>query len=101
MAQFAIHGNWRSISALAVLFVFLGLVAFAVAGGLQTIPVNEKGVATRVQFGLGLYVLSFLVIGLGMWSKEDHIAVMGIIGLNMLIILDIILRIGVLSFNLI
>ena len=101
MAQFAIHGNWRSISALTVLFVFLGLLAFAVAGGLETIPVNEQGVAKRVQFGLGLYVLSFLVIGLGMWSKEDHIAVTGIIGLNLLIILDIILRIGVLSFNLI
>lgn len=101
MAQFAIHGNWRSISALAAFFVFLGALAYAVAGGLSHLPLNPEGVRTRVWFGLGLYLLSFLVIGLGFWSKEDHIAVAGITGFSLLMILDIILRVGVLSFNLI
>ena len=101
MAQFAIHGNWRSVSALATLFVFLGMVAYAMAGGLDHLPLDDQGVGKRVQYGIVLYLLSFVIIGLGFWSKEDHIALAGIIGFSSLIVLDIVLRIGVLSFNLI
>lgn len=101
MAQFAIHGNWRSISALSTLMVLFGMMAFAVAGGLTHLPLDASGVGTRVQFGLGLYLLSFVVIGLGFWSKEDVVAIGGIIALSLLIVLDVLLRIGVLSFNMI
>lgn len=99
MAQLAIHGNWRSVSALATLFVLIGMIAYASAGGLDSLPKTDAGIGVRVQYGLGLYVLCFVVIGLGFWSKEDAIAVMGITLFSLLMILDVLLRIGVLSFN--
>lgn len=101
MAQFALHGNWRSVSALAALFVFIGMLTFALAGGLDHLPLDDNGVSKRVQFGLGIYLVAMLATGLGFWSKEDHVAVLGITGLSALMIIDILERVGVLSFNLI
>lgn len=99
MAQFAIHGGWKSVAALASLLTFLGLLTFSLAGGLADLPDNPSGNARRVQYGLVLYVVSFAIIFFGFWSKEDVIAVAGIIALSMLMILDILLRVGVLSYN--
>lgn len=94
MAQFAVHGTWRSVAALVSLFVFLGLMVFGIAGGFPTTP--HGGLSL---YGLGLYVLSIVVITLGFWSKEDTIAVLGIMGLSALVVLDVLLRIGLLSYN--
>lgn len=94
MAQFAVHGTWRSVIALASLFAFLGLLAFAVAGGTA-----DASKDFRLTFGLGLYGLCFLVIVFGFWSQEDSVAIGGIIGLSLLMILDILLRVGILSYN--
>lgn len=94
MAQFAVHGTWRSVSALAAFFAFVGLLAFGLAGGFPE-PAHMK----VSMLGLALYGLAFLSIVLGFWSKEDTIAVGGIIGISLLMILDILLRVGVLSYN--
>lgn len=94
MAQFAVHGTWRSVIALTALFAFLGLLAFAVAGGTA-----EASKDFRVNFGLGLYALALLTIIFGFWSKEDTVAMGGIIGISLLMILDILLRVGILSYN--
>lgn len=99
MAQFALHGGWKSVAALASLLTFLGLLVFSLAGGLAGIPNDDAGDARRVQYGLLLYLTAFAVIVFGFWSKEDVIAVAGIIALSGLMILDILLRVGVLSFN--
>jgi hypothetical protein len=101
MAQFAIHGGWKSVAALSSLFVLIGMMTYAVAGGLEHLPVNDAGVSKRVSYGLALYGFALLVIILGFWSKEDVIAISGIVGISALLLLDIILRIGVLSFNMI
>ncbi len=85
MAQLAIQGNWKSISALASLLTLFALMGYASIAG--------------VSIGVTLYLLAIVVIFLGFWSKEDSVAIGGIIGLNLLIVLDILLRIGVLSFN--
>lgn len=94
MAQFAVHGTWRSVFALASLFSFLGLLVFALAGGVAPPPHGSVSM-----FGILLYVLAFAVIVLGFWSQEDIIAVLGIMALSSLVILDILLRVGVLSYN--
>lgn len=94
MAQLTVHGNWKSVAAMTSLFIFVGLTAFAVAGG-----VEDKTRTERVNFGLTLYGIAILVIFFGFWSKEDAIAVTGILGISLLLMLDILLRIGVLSFN--
>lgn len=99
MAQFAVHGGWKSVAALASLLTFLGLLVFALAGGLADIPDTPAGTSKRVSYGLALYVVAFAVIFFGFWSKEDVIAISGIIGLSLLLILDILLRVGVLSYN--
>lgn len=99
MAQFAIHGGWKSVAALASLITFTGLLVFALAGGLHSLPDDDAGTGKRVQFGLMLYLTSILVMFFGFWSKEDVIAIAGIIAFSLLMILDIILRIGVLGFN--
>ena len=85
MAQLTVHGNWKSITAMACLFAFVGLLTYAIAAG--------------TSLGLWLYLFAFLAIAFGFASKEDHIAVFGIMAFALLIILDIILRIGVLAFN--
>lgn len=85
MAQLAITGSWKSIAALTSFFVLIGLMGYATV--------------TVTSFGVLLYLLAILVIALGFWSKEDMVAMGGIIGISALIILDILLRIGVLSFN--
>lgn len=99
MAQFALHGGWKSVAALASLLTFLGLLIFSLAGGLAGIPNDDAGDARRVQYGLLLYAAAFAVIVFGFWSKEDVIAILGIVALSALMILDILLRVGVLSFN--
>jgi hypothetical protein len=99
MAQFALHGGWKSVAALACLLTFLGLLTFSMAGGLAGLPDDEAGTDRRVQFGLILYAVAFATMVFGFWSKEDVIAIAGIIALSGLVILDILLRVGVLSFN--
>lgn len=94
MAQFAVHGTWRSVIALTFLFAFTGLLIYGVAGGFP--PPEGKSVSMP---GLLLYVLAMCAIGFGFWSKEDTVAMGGIIGLSLLMILDILLRVGVLSYN--
>lgn len=85
MAQLRIHGNWRSITALASLVTTFGLLAYSVAAG--------------ESLGAWLYVFSSLAIVFGFWSKEDHIAVSGIAAIFLVLTLDIILRIGFLGFT--
>lgn len=94
MAQFAVHGTPRSVVALAALFSFVGLLVFAIAGGFP-----DPAPHTVSPYGLLLYALAIAVIVLGFWSKEDIVAVLGIMGLSGLIILDVLLRVGVLSYN--
>lgn len=85
MAQLTVHANWKSIAALSSMFVFLGLTAFAIVAG--------------TSLGIWLYLVVIALIFFGFWSKEDHLAIVGIMGFWLLIILDIILRIGLLAFN--
>lgn len=99
MAQFAMHGGWKSVAALASLTTFVCLLAFTLAGGLSHIPEGEVGANARVAYGQWLYVSAFALMVFGFWSKEDVLAVAGIIALSLLMILDILLRIGVLGFN--
>lgn len=94
MAQFAVHGTWRSVIALTFLFAFAGLLTYGVAGGL-----HDVAQGARVKFGLLLYLLAVFTIGFGFWSKEDTVAIGGIVGFSLLIILDILLRVGILSYN--
>lgn len=85
MAQLTTHGNWKSIAALASLVALLGLVAYAVVSG--------------ESLGIWLYVFSIAAMVFGFWSKEDHLAIGGIVGINLVLILDILLRIGLLGFT--
>lgn len=94
MAHFAVHGTWRSVAAMTALFAFIGLLLYAIVGGFPPPPHGTLSI-----YGALLYVLVFLTIGFGFWSKEDVIAVLGIMGLAALIILDILLRVGILSYN--
>ena len=94
MAQFAVHGTWRSVFALASLFALVGGIVYAMAGGVPAPAPHALPL-----FGLMLYVLSIVVIGLGFWSKEDVVAVLGIMALATLVILDILFRIGILGYN--
>jgi hypothetical protein len=98
MAQFAIHGTWKSVIALASLFAFIGLLTYALAGGVHQ-PENPGKDHPLPLFGLILYALTIVIIVLGFWSKEDVIAVAGIMALSGLVILDILLRVGVLGYN--
>ncbi|MFA5860790.1 MAG: hypothetical protein WDA16_03755 [Candidatus Thermoplasmatota archaeon] len=99
MAHFAVHGTWRGVAALAALFTFTGMLVFALAGGVHPTPPGPTGQHTFPLFGGLMYVAVLAVIVLGFWSKEDVIAVLGIVGLSALVILDILLRIGVLGYN--
>lgn len=94
MAHFAVHGTWRSVFALTSLFTFMGLLVYGLAGGAP-----EPNLHALPLFGLLLYVLAIAVIALGFWSKEDTIAVLGIIAFALLLILDILFRVGILSYN--
>lgn len=85
MAQVGVHGNWKSILALASLVATVGLLAYSVV--------------THESLGIWLYFFSMAAMILGFWSKEDHIAVGGISMIFLVLILDIILRIGVLGFT--
>lgn len=85
MAQLSIHGNWKSIAALASLVALVGVLAYSVV--------------TRDSTGAWLYIFSFATMIFGFWSKEDHLAVSGITGLFLVLILDIVLRIGMLGFT--
>lgn len=102
MAQFALHGGWKSTAALASLFTFLALLIFSLAGGLDHLPQDkEAGGAKRALYGTFLYLAAFALMFFGFWSKEDVLAILGIIAVSLLIILDVLLRVGVLSFNLV
>jgi hypothetical protein len=85
MAQLTTHGSWKSIAALASLFALVGIVAFTVIA--------------HTSLGIWPYVAAFALMVFGFWSKEDHLAVAGISGLALVLLLDIILRIGILAFN--
>lgn len=85
MAQLRTHGSWTGIAALASLFATLGMILYAVIGA--------------ESLGIWPYVGAFATMVFGFWSKEDHIAVAGISGIALVFMLDIILRIGVLGFN--
>ena len=94
MANFAVHGTWRSVLALTSLFTFVALLAFSIAGGFPQPPLHGLPV-----YGLLLYALAVAVMALGFWSKEDVIAVLGIMAFALLVILDILFRVGILSYN--
>src|SRR5439155_15775056 len=66
MANFAVHGTWRSVLALTSLITFTGLLAYGLAGG-----VPQPALHALPFYGLLLYVLAIAVIVLGFWSKED------------------------------
>lgn len=85
MAQLAYMGDWKSVFALASLLTLFALMGYASIA--------------HVSLGPIIYVIALAVIVLGFWSKEDAIAIGGIVGINLLVILDILLRIGVLGFN--
>ncbi|HET6404515.1 MAG TPA: hypothetical protein VFH78_07700 [Candidatus Thermoplasmatota archaeon] len=85
MAQLSIHGNWKSILGLASFVAMVGVLIVSLATGEST--------------GIWLYLLAIASMVFGFWSKEDHIAIGGIVGLNVIMILDIILRIGLLGFT--
>jgi hypothetical protein len=85
MAQLKVHGNWKSISALACFVALVGVLTFALVA--------------HESVGIWLYVLAFAAMILGFMSKEDHIAIGGIMGIFLVLILDIILRIGLLGFT--
>ena len=85
MAQMAVHGNWKSILGLASLVAMIGLTVYSVVAG--------------ESLGIWLYVFAFAAMILGFWSKEDHVAIGGIVGISLILTLDIILRIGVLGFT--
>lgn len=85
MARLADMSSWRSVFALASLLTFYALMAYA-------------SIAT-ISLGGTIYILAILVITLGFWSQEDSIAIGGIAGISLLVILDVLLRIGVLGFN--
>lgn len=102
MAQFALHGGWKSTAALASLFTFLALLVFTLAGGLDHLPQDKEiGAGNRAMFGTFLYLSAFALTFFGFWSKEDWLAILGIVAVSLLIILDVLLRVGVLSFNLV
>lgn len=82
MARSHVTSSWKAVAA------FLVFVLFAVA--------LFYAALTRERLGGLLYVLAVAAIGLGMWSKQDSAAIGGIIGLNLLVVLDIALRIGIL-----
>lgn len=85
MARLTVHGNWKSILALASFVTLIGLLAYSVVA--------------HESLGIWLYVFAFATMILGFWSKEDHLAVSGITGIFLVLILDIILRIGLLGFT--
>lgn len=85
MARLSVHGNWKSILALASLVAMVGVLIVALVAGESV--------------GIWLYVLAILAMFLGFWSKEDHVAIGGITGFFLVMILDIILRIGLLGFT--
>lgn len=85
MAQLRVHGNWKAIVGMASLVAMFGLIAYSVAA--------------QESLGLWLYVFALLAIVFGFWSKEDHVAVGGIAGIFLVLILDITLRIGMLGFT--
>ncbi|HUR68565.1 MAG TPA: hypothetical protein VM370_04905 [Candidatus Thermoplasmatota archaeon] len=85
MAQMSVHGNWKSILALTSLVTMIGLTIYAVVA--------------HESLGAWLYIFAFAAMVLGFWSKEDHVAIGGIMGIFTILILDIILRIGLLGFT--
>lgn len=85
MAQLGVHGNWKSIAALTCLVTTFGILAYSVVA--------------HESLGMWLYVFSLATMVFGFWSKEDHLAVGGIVALNLVLVLDIILRIGLLGFT--
>lgn len=85
MARMAVHGNWKSIAGLASFVALVGVLVVSLATGEST--------------GIWLYLLSIAAMVFGFWAKEDHIAIGGITGFFLVMILDIILRIGVLGFT--
>lgn len=74
--------NWRSTSAFLVLVLFAMALFYAAV--------------TRERVGGLLYVLGLAAVALGLWAKQDASAVGGIVGLNIVLVLDIAMRVGIL-----
>lgn len=85
MAQLTVHGNWKSIFALASLVAMIGVTAYAVVA--------------HDSIGIWLYAFSLLAMIFGFWSKEDHLAIGGIMGFFTVMMLDIVLRVGLMGFT--
>jgi hypothetical protein len=83
MAKLAPDQRPLSILAAIAFFAFALLLIYATA--------------THVKLGWSIYAIGLVATILGFASREDAFAVGGIIGLNLLVILDIVLRIGVLK----
>ncbi|MHB8586790.1 MAG: hypothetical protein ACYDDF_13265 [Thermoplasmatota archaeon] len=88
MAKLDLGGRPVSILAVLALIAFLLLITY----GIYTAGILGQG----VQLGPLVYVIGIGVVILGFASREDAVAVGGIMGLNLLVILDIALRIGIL-----
>lgn len=83
MAQFAVQRSVASWLALITVLVYLALIAFAVA--------------TSTKLGGILYLLGLAAIIMGFWTKEDNVAILGVMGISFVVILDILLHIGLLG----
>ena len=83
MAQFGVQRAPANMLALFTMLAFLLLIAYAAFTG--------------TKMGGRLYLLGLAAIILGFWTKEDSVAIGGVIGLNFLVILDILLHIGLLG----
>lgn len=82
MAGTHVTSNWRSTSAVLVLVLFAVVTFYAAV--------------THTRVGLPLYLIGILATGLGFWARQDAAAVGGILGLNLVLMLDIAIRIGIL-----
>lgn len=90
MARVFSGGRPVAILGLLALVIFFLLLAYgAYAAGYE-------GRAGEVKLGASIYLLCLGTMVLGFASREDAVAIGAVIGLNILVILDIALRIGVL-----
>jgi hypothetical protein len=88
MAKLGFGGRPLSILAFICLVAFLLLVGYGIVG------VGWYG--HFIQLGPLVYIVGLGTVALGFASREDGVAVGGIMGLNLLVIADILLRVGVL-----
>lgn len=88
MAQFGIQRKAGSMVALLSLLALLALLGYAMV---------NYAAGTHVQLGYTIYLLSIFVIVAGIVTKEDTIAIGGVMLLNLIVILDIVYYIGVIG----